>query len=217
MNSFMNGFRDELQKEASVLSLLGGKIAANAIAHAILNTNIMPPVRRALERGGDSIMAGGVRHGIMGKKIGYVPSTAIGVLASPSVPYMYDTGWKYGDRIRRAMQKVPMAKGTTPFSVIRGVDTAATKAMEAAPTAGLATGATYGYLTGRTKKENMPIKAILAGALTGGLLGKALQAAGPHAPIISQLKTVRRRVADPVLEGSAGIKGSILDALTRLP
>jgi hypothetical protein len=216
MNHFFDGFYDEIEKLGGVASALGGKMGANAIAHWIMNTKFAPKaLRRMFENAGDDMMAAGFRHAIQGRRLSPVTSAAIGTVISPSAIYMYNTGFKYGRKVHQTMRRIPLAGGRTPFKALRAADIGATAAAKAAPIAGAATGGTYGYLTGRTKKERLPIKSIAAGALTGGLLGKGVKHYAPQAPLLKQLKFVRTKVADPVIKGSQTRLGKLLDKETR--
>lgn len=214
--SFFNGFYSELEKMGGIVSILGGKIGANALAHWIMNTKFAPKAfRRILENAGDDMMAAGFRHAIQGRKLSSATSAAIGSVVSPSAIYMYNTGFKYGRKVHQTMKRIPLAGGRTPFKILRATDIGITAATKAAPAVGAIGGGAYGYLTGRTKREKMPLKSIAAGALTGTLLGKGFKHYGPQAPLLKQLKFIRSKVADPVLKGSQSRLGKFLDRETR--
>jgi len=216
MNNFLNGFANELQKTAGVLAFLGGKLTANAVGHILINTRLSPPkVKEFLARAGDEMMSTGFRHGVTGKSIGPVASTAIGTVISPSAVYMYDVGRKYGQTVRSTMEKVPVLRATHPFKALSAADTAVSGSLKAAPYMGAVAGGYQGYKSGKGRRKNIPVKAIAAGAITGGLIGAGARYLGPHAPVIKQLKYVRQHVADPVLSGSKTRIGRAMDVLAR--
>lgn len=219
MNPFYRGMSDELVKLSVLGTALGGKLIANAIAHAIINTKASPKVlREFIESAGDDFMAAGFRHAITGKKIGPVYQAAIGTTITPSGPYMYNTGHKYGVRVRNALTKVPLVGAEIPFHALRLTDMGISSTLKAAPVGGAIGGATYGYLTGKSNKNPVPLKSIASGAIMGGLVGRGAKAWGPHAPVVKQLKWVRERVVDPTLSGAQTPVGRILDRLaTKAP
>jgi hypothetical protein len=215
MNHFLNGFQDEMEK-AGVAAFLGGTALKNLLLHSVMNTKVsLPVLRRFLENVGDDFMASGFRHAILGKKVRATAGAAIGTVAGANPMYLYNTGWKYGKRVADTMNKVPGAKATSPFKVLKGADVGVSAAMKAAPIGGALTGGAYGYTTGKTKREPLPIKSILAGAATGGLLGKGVKHYGPHAPGPKQLKWVRKNVVDPVLNKSQTRTSRLLDAAAK--
>ncbi len=216
MDRVLGGFSDELQKVGGALSFLGGKLMANAIGHALINTRLSPPkVKEFLTRAGDEMMSTGFRHGVTGKSVGPIASTAIGTVISPSAVYMYDVGRKYGETVRRTMEKVPILRATHPFKALSAADTAVTGGLRSAPYLGAVAGGYQGYKTGKGRKKKVPVKSIAAGAITGGLIGAGARYLGPHAPVIKQLKYVRQNVADPVLSGSKSKIGRAMDALAQ--
>lgn len=232
MRNFMNGFKDELVKESSltaagVAAALGGtakSLAAgvglkNLVFHTLINVANLPKLKKALGEQGHEFMRVGFRHGLLDKKVAQklwspVPTT-IGALAGPAPMYMYDEGWRYGKQVRDVMKKIPFAKPDSPFKAIARGDDAAQLALKHAPIGGAAAGGTYGYYTGRTKKERYPVKAILAGALTGGLLGKGGKAIGPKAPPIKQLHDIRTKFIDPVLKDTPTKVTRLLDPIAK--
>jgi len=215
MTLFMNSFADELEK-LGVAGFVGGTAAKNLLLHSIMNTKAtVPMVRAFLENVGDKFTAAGFRHAILGKKIAAIPAGAIGTVGGASPMYLYNTGHKYGTRVAETMQKVPGMQATHPLKALRAADTGVSAALKAGPVAGAVVGGGYGHLTGRTKRERLPIKSILAGALTGGLMGKGLKHYGPHAPGPKQLKWVRSNVVDPVLNKSQDPFARMLDRLAK--
>jgi len=216
MDHVLNGFVDELQKTAGVMSFLGGKFIANGIGHVLINTRMSPPkVKEFLSRAGDEMMSTGFRHGVTGKSIGPVAAAAIGTTISPSAIYMYDVGRKYGETVRNAMSKVPVLRATHPFKALSAADTAVSGGLKAAPYMGALAGGVYGYKSGKGRRKKFPVQSTMAGAITGGLMGSGARYLGPHAPIIKQLKYVRQHVADPVLSGSKSPIGKIMDVVAE--
>lgn len=209
-------------KEASALGFIGTSLATipakNLVAHVLLNTKVSPKrIRSFVENIGDEYLKAGFRHALVGKKVsssgvaGIVSGTAAG--AAPMM--MYNQGHEYGKRVYETIKKMPGLDPRSPFKVLQMADKAAKGVTKTAPYTGILSGAGYGYATGKTKKENVPIKAIAAGALTGGLLGKAAKGIVPQAPPMKQLGWVRKKIVDPTLEGSESKLGKILDKMAK--
>lgn len=196
----------------------GTKAGANLLAHAIMNTKASPKVIRTFfENIGNEFMKAGFRHALTGKKVssGGPGGLAIGTVGGAAPMMMYNQGHEYGSKVYDLIKKIPLVKPKHPFKLLRAADVAASGAAKSAPYTGLAAGGTYGYLTGRTKKEKVPIKAIAAGALTGGLMGKGVKHFAPQAPPMKQLKWVRQNIAEPALTGSESRIGKLLDKMAK--
>lgn len=216
MSHFRKGFASELLKVSSMGGASAAFAAKNLLFHAIMNTKLAPTSwRRFLTEAGDDFMAAGFRHAIQGKRIGHGPGAIIGTAAGANPMYLYNTGYQYGKKVSDTMKKIPLAKATTPFKTLKGADTAASAGIKAAPVAGGLAGAGYGYTTGKTKREPYPVKSILAGAASGALLGKGIKHYGPQAPVFKQLKFVREKVVNPVIDGSQSSTGKILDRIAK--
>lgn len=214
-NYFMAGFTDELEKNAAILEALGGKVAANAVGHWIMNTRFSPKQLKTLfENAGDDMMAAGFRHAIQGRKLRPTVSFAIGSLVSPSAVYMYNTGLKYGEKVRETMSKIPLASALYPFKALKAADVTAKVLSKSAPYTGAIAGTAYGYETGKSSRRPIPVKSMIAGAITGGLMGEATKSLAPHAPVIKQLDYVTKSVAEPVLKGAGSRLGRFLDKMT---
>lgn len=218
---FMNGFCDELFKlssvGSSVIGGLGGIGIKNLLFHSLINTANVPKLKKILAEGGHEFMRVGFKHGLLNKKVSkFSPvNIPIAAIAGPAPMYMYDEGWRYGRQARDFIKKVPLVKPDAPFKAIAKGDDAAQFALKSAPVGGVATGATYGYYTGRTKKERYPVKSILAGALTGGLLGKGVKTIGPKAPVVKQLHDVREKFINPVISEKPTWVTKLLDPIAK--
>jgi hypothetical protein len=209
-------------KEASVLGYIGTSLATmpvkNFLAHVLLNTKASPKrIRTFVENIGDEYLRAGFRHALIGKKVS--PASTAGMLsgtvggAGPMM--MYNQGHEYGKSVFNTLSKLPGIDAKTPFRVLRAADTAARGTLKTAPIGGILGGAGYGYVTGKTKKEPMPLKSIAAGALTGGLIGKGAKHFVPQAPPVKQLRWVREKIVEPTLKGSESKIGKMLDRMAK--
>jgi hypothetical protein len=214
---FFDGFANELSKTSSLLTHVGVLGAKNLLFHTLINTANIPKLKKALGEGGHEFMRVGFKHGLLGKKVSRASpiNLPIGATLGPGPMYMYEEGWKYGKNVRDVMKKIPLAKPDAPFKAIALGDDTAQFALKTAPVSGAAAGGTYGYFTGRTKKERYPIKSILAGALTGGLLGKGGKAIGPSAPVVKQLHDIRTKLINPVLSNKPTSISKMLDPIAK--
>lgn len=209
-------------KQASVASGLVAGVATfpvkNLIFHAMLNTRVSPKAfRKFIENLGDEYLKAGFRHAIVGKKVSPsgVAGMTSGAIGGAAPMMMYNQGHEYGKAIYNTIKKIPLVQPKHPLEALRAADTAITSTSKASPYLGIAGGGAYGYLTGKTKKEKLPLKAILSGAVTGGLLGKGVKHVAPHLPPMKQLTWVRKKVLDPTLEGSETRLGKILDKMAK--
>lgn len=209
-------------KEASILGAIGISAATlpvkNLIAHVLLNTKASPKrIRAFVENIGDEYLKAGFRHALVGKKVSSASAAGIisGTAAGAAPMMMYNQGHEYGKKVYDIIKKIPGADPKSPFKAIRAADTAAKSVSKAAPYGGVLSGAAYGYTTGKTKKEKMPLKAIAAGALTGGMLGRGVRYLAPQSPPIKQLGWVRKKIVDPTLEGSESRIGKLLDKMAK--
>lgn len=218
MSHFFNGFSDELGKSASV-AVAAGMMAAsrtgiNALTHWVMNTKYSPKaVKNFIQNASNDFLSAGFRHAVSGQKIKPVTTAAIATTISPEAIYMYETGYGYGRKVHETMKKIPLADAATPFKTIQRADTAASATLKTAPYSGILAGTGYGYATGKSKDNPIPLKSMAAGALTGGLIGKGVKGYGPHAPVLKQLKYIRENIADPVLRNSQTRIGRTLDRL----
>lgn len=190
----------------------------NLIAHVLLNTKASPKaIRTFVENIGDEYLRAGFRHALVGKKVSSAGPAGIlsGTVGGAAPMMMYGQGHEYGKRVFDVLKKLPGIDAKTPFRAIRATDTAVSGALKAAPVGGILGGAGYGYATGKTKKEPMPLKSIAAGALTGGLIGKGAKHFVPHAPPVKQLNWVRERIVEPTLQGSESRIGKMLDRMAK--
>lgn len=207
---------------ASILGSLGIGAALmpvkNLIAHVLLNTKASPKVIRTfVENVGDEYLRAGFRHALVGKRVSSASAAGIasGTVGGAAPMMMYSQGHEYGKKVYDTLSKLPGIDPKTPFRALRAADTAAKGTLKAAPYGGILGGAGYGYATGKTKKEPMPIKSIAAGALTGGLIGKGAKHFVPQAPPMKQLGWVRERIVEPTLQGSGSRIGKILDKMAK--
>ena len=213
MNNFTKGFKDEMEKAAYLgwLSLP----AKNLLFHAIANTNIMPKARRAIISAGEEFAQVGVRHGLTGRRVSAAGAIPFALIDGGASHLAYNKGWGIGNKIREITQKVPLTSDEAPLKAFKLLDDAIKKSTTAAPIAGALGGASYGYLTAKTKKEPIPVKAIIANALVGALIGKGAKHFTPQAPIVKQIGQVRDVVVEPALKGSTSTLGKILDTIAR--
>lgn len=211
MSHFIQGLQDELNKQASLGLLLTP--VKNLAAHAIMNTNVAPPLRKMFKAIGDDFLGTGFRHGLVGKRVSPLASTPIAAVDGGASYFMYNQGWEVGDKIRRGIGKIPKLPTSAPLQAVSTADDVAKYTTKLAPFLGAAGGAGYGYFTAKTKKEPVPVKAIIANALVGALLGKGVQHFAPQAPVVKQLSQVREHIVEPSLKGSNTPIGKILDAI----
>ena len=190
----------------------------NLIAHVLLNTKASPKrIRDFVENIGDEYLKAGFRHALVGKRVsssgaaGIISGTAGG--AAPMM--MYNQGHEYGKKVYNTIKGLPGLDPKSPFKILRLADKTAKGLTASAPYTGILGGAGYGYATGKTKKEPLPLKSIAAGAMTGGLLGKGAKKIVPQAPPMKQLGWVRKKIVDPALEGSESRIGKLLDKMAK--
>lgn len=209
-------------KEASFLGSVATGTAMmpvkNLIAHVLLNTKASPKVmRNFIENIGDEYLKAGFRHALVGKKVSSVSPAGIisGTVGGAAPMMMYNQGHEYGKKVYDTLKNIPHLDPKFPFKVLRAADTLSKGVSKAAPYGGIASGAAYGYLTGKTKKEKLPLKAIAAGAITGGLIGKGAKHLAPQSPPMKQLNWVRKKIVDPTLSGSESTIGKMLDKMAK--
>lgn len=218
MSAFGIGFSQELEKLAVNPAVWAQIPAKNLLFHVIFNTKIFgKKIRSLIENVGDDLFATGFRHGLVNKKVKAANPAmmAISSIVGPNPYYVYNSGWNYGKKIHNVMSKIPVIDPKSPYKALRAADIGVTGSLKAAPVTGALAGGAYGYTTGKTKKEPIPVKAILSGMALGAGGGLLAKSYGPALPGPKQLKQIREGIIEPALKGSKSPIGKILDPLAK--